>query len=60
MGLPDSYKLPGHYNDAYALCGDGVCVPVVRFLGENLITSILTNSPSVMAGDHAPARLAGT
>ena len=60
MGLPDSYKLPGHYNDAYALCGDGVCVRVVRFLGENLITSILTNSPSVMAGDHAPARLAGT
>src|SRR5690606_7385865 len=34
MGLPDSYKLPEKYNDAYHLCGDGVAVPVVRFLAE--------------------------
>ena len=40
MGLPDTYKLPRQYNDAYALCGDGVAVPVVRFLGENLLTPI--------------------
>ena len=36
MGLPDTYKLPRQYNDAYALCGDGVVVPVVRYLAHFL------------------------
>ena len=27
MGLPDSYKLPANYNDAYGLMGDGVVGP---------------------------------
>ncbi|MEC7028042.1 MAG: DNA cytosine methyltransferase, partial [Pseudomonadota bacterium] len=36
MGLPDSYKLPERYNDAYHLCGDGVAVSVVRFLAETV------------------------
>ena len=30
MGLDDNYRLPERYNDAYHVCGDGVCVPVVR------------------------------
>ncbi|MBV8661915.1 MAG: DNA cytosine methyltransferase, partial [Hyphomicrobiales bacterium] len=30
MGLEDSYNLPLRYNDAYHVCGDGVCAPVVR------------------------------
>lgn len=42
MGLPDSYKLPANYNQAYQLCGDGVAVPAVRFLTENLIDPLLT------------------
>jgi len=37
MGLPDSYKLPESYNEAYHLAGDGVVVPVVRFLAEHLL-----------------------
>lgn len=37
MGLPDSYKLPDNYNDGYHLCGDGVAVPVVRFLAQHLL-----------------------
>ena len=32
MGLPDEYKLPNNYNEAYHLTGDGVVVPVVRHL----------------------------
>ncbi len=32
MGLPDDYRLPDNYNEAYHLAGDGVVVPVVRFL----------------------------
>ena len=42
MGLPDTYKLPRQYNDAYALCGDGVCVHAVRFLAEHLIEPLLS------------------
>lgn len=37
MGLPESYKLPENYNDAYHLIGDGVAVPVVRFLASHLL-----------------------
>ena len=41
MGLPDSYKLPQRYNDAYHVCGDGVAVPVVSHLAKNLLEPIL-------------------
>lgn len=41
MGLPEHYKLPTRYNDAYHLTGDGVAVPVVRFLAENLLERVL-------------------
>jgi DNA (cytosine-5)-methyltransferase 1 len=42
MGLPDSYKLPQNYNEAYHLAGDGVVVPVVRFLAANILEPLLT------------------
>lgn len=48
MGIPDSYKLPGKYNDAYHLCGDGVAVPVVRFLAENLFEPVLERMDEVL------------
>ncbi|MBK9080657.1 MAG: DNA cytosine methyltransferase [Rhizobiales bacterium] len=41
MGLPDSYSLPARANDAYHLLGDGVVVPVVRFLSEHLLLPLL-------------------
>ena len=41
MGLPDTYKLPTNYNEAYHLLGDGVAVPVVRFISENILKPIL-------------------
>ncbi len=41
MGLPDSYRLPNNYNEAYHLAGDGVAVPVVRFLAEHLLEPLL-------------------
>lgn len=41
MGLPDSYKLPKNYNEAYHLAGDGVAVPVVRYLAANLLEPLL-------------------
>lgn len=41
MGLQDSYILPVNYNDAYHLAGDGVVVPVVRFVAEHLLEPLL-------------------
>lgn len=41
MGLPDDYRLPPRYNDAYHVAGDGVCVPVVRFITEHLLEPML-------------------
>ena len=40
MGLPDEYALPSNYNDAYHLAGDGVAVPVVRFLAAHILEPI--------------------
>jgi DNA (cytosine-5)-methyltransferase 1 len=44
MGLPDWYILPDNYNEAYHLTGDGVAVPVVRFLAANLLEPILAEA----------------
>ncbi len=41
MGLPDDYILPPNYNEAYHLAGDGVAVPVVRFLTKNILEPAL-------------------
>lgn len=41
MGLDDAYALPANYNDAYRLAGDGVAVPVVRFLAHELLEPLL-------------------
>lgn len=43
MGLPDHYTLPEKYNDAYHLVGDGVVVPVVRYLAEHLFEPLIIN-----------------
>ncbi len=41
MGLPDSYRLPPRYNDAYHLAGDGVATPVVSHLAKTLFEPIV-------------------
>ncbi|MCI0507802.1 MAG: DNA cytosine methyltransferase, partial [Gammaproteobacteria bacterium] len=43
MGLPDSYILPNNYNAAYHLAGDGVAVPVVRYLAQQILNPLLEN-----------------
>ncbi|HHL1110294.1 TPA: DNA cytosine methyltransferase, partial [Pseudomonas aeruginosa] len=37
MGLEDSFLLPSIYHHAFKVIGDGVAVPVVRFLAERLL-----------------------
>jgi DNA (cytosine-5)-methyltransferase 1 len=44
MGLPDDYKLQENYNEAYHLAGDGVAVPVVRFLAAHIVEPILASN----------------
>jgi len=46
MGLPDEYRLPENYNEAYHLAGDGVAVPVVRFLAANILEKIISVRPA--------------
>jgi DNA (cytosine-5)-methyltransferase 1 len=41
MGLDDDYLLPERYNHAYQVCGDGVCVPVVRHIAEHILGPVL-------------------
>jgi DNA (cytosine-5)-methyltransferase 1 len=41
MGVRDSYKVRAGENDAYKLAGEGVAVPVVKYLNHNLFIPIL-------------------
>lgn len=50
MGLPDSYQLPKTYNDACHIAGDGVAVPVVRFLSQHLLEPLAAAARPVERG----------
>ena len=41
MGAPDSFKLPGGYNDGYKAMGDAVAVPVARYLAQHLLSHLV-------------------
>ncbi|MDB5643646.1 MAG: DNA-cytosine methyltransferase [Hyphomicrobiales bacterium] len=41
MGLSDDYRLPARYNDAYHVCGDGVCAPVVGHIARHILEPLL-------------------
>ncbi|MGX7894424.1 DNA cytosine methyltransferase [Tsuneonella sp. HG222] len=41
MGMDEGYKLPDAYNEAYHLIGDGVAVPVVAYLRDQLFDPLL-------------------
>ena len=41
MGLPDSYRLPAAATSALHVAGDGVAVPVVRWLAQELLELLL-------------------
>lgn len=40
MGAPDTYKIPGSYNDGYTAMGDAVAMPVARYLGKHLLAPL--------------------
>lgn len=41
MGLPEHYQMPKHYNSAYKVAGDGVVVPIVSYLDQELFQPML-------------------
>jgi DNA (cytosine-5)-methyltransferase 1 len=55
MGLPDEFKLPKNYNEAYHLIGDGLVVPVVRHLAEHLLEPVLLSNLRKAASSDASA-----
>lgn len=40
MGAPDTFKLPGSYNDGYMAMGDAVAAPVARYLAKYLLSPL--------------------
>jgi DNA (cytosine-5)-methyltransferase 1 len=50
MGLPETYRLPRPATAALHLAGDGVCVPVVRWLSQRLLEPLLSEK-SVLAAE---------
>jgi DNA (cytosine-5)-methyltransferase 1 len=49
MGAPESYRIPGTYNDGYRAMGDAVVVPVTRFLTQKLLLELAARSSEVGA-----------
>jgi len=49
MGLPESYRLPGAATSALQVAGDGVAVPVVRWLAQELLEPLLDGAAAIAA-----------
>ena len=56
MGLPDSYRLPAAATTALHVAGDGVAVPVVRWLAEQILEPLLTD----VTAESPPSRAAAS
>lgn len=49
MGAPDTFLLPGSYNDGYRAMGDAVAVPVTRWLTRHLLAPLTERCRSSFA-----------
>jgi DNA (cytosine-5)-methyltransferase 1 len=59
MGLPESYRLPAVATTALHVMGDGVAVPVVRWLAGELLEPLL-GGPNARAGARPSRAAAGS
>lgn len=41
MGAPETFQLPGSYNDGYMAMGDAVAVPVANWLAEGFLSVLV-------------------
>lgn len=55
MGAPDTFVIPGSYNDGYRAMGDAVAVPVVRWLTRHLLAPLAARARSVRAATESAA-----
>ena len=53
MGVPEDYPIPGNYNEAYHLFGDGLVVPVVNWLGRHLLRPLALSKHASQVSDVA-------
>ncbi len=51
MGLPDHYRLPASQSAGLKVVGDGVAVPVVRLLAQQLLEPLLRARPAIAAAE---------
>jgi DNA (cytosine-5)-methyltransferase 1 len=51
MGLPDSYQLPKSQTAGLMVMGDGVAVPVVRWLAETLLKPLVDSKTANLAAE---------
>ena len=51
MGLPDDYRLPRAVTTALHVAGDGVAVPVVRWLSQSLLEPLLLAPEQTLAAE---------
>jgi DNA (cytosine-5)-methyltransferase 1 len=51
MGLPEGYRLPDGSTNAFHVLGDGVAVPVVRWLAAHLLEPLLRDSVNPLAAE---------
>ena len=51
MGLPDSYVLPTAATGALHVAGDGVVVPVVRWLAATILEPLLAPAGAAVAAE---------
>jgi DNA (cytosine-5)-methyltransferase 1 len=49
MGCEENYNLPANETAALKVLGDGVSVPAVRWLGENLLAPLVGGAPAKAA-----------
>jgi DNA (cytosine-5)-methyltransferase 1 len=66
MGLASGYKLPGQYEAAFKIIGDGVAVPAVAFIRDRLLNPIIKSMRKSRSWgrkklplDRSPARYVG-
>ncbi|MDI1365605.1 MAG: DNA cytosine methyltransferase, partial [bacterium] len=51
MGRPDRYALPGSQTAGLHVIGDGVAVPVVRWLAERLLDPLVDSKSASLAAE---------
>ncbi|NER81635.1 MAG: DNA (cytosine-5-)-methyltransferase [Leptolyngbya sp. SIO1D8] len=53
QGVPDNYPLPKKVNQALTGFGDAVCVPVITWIGKNILNPLVATLLNTQASSHS-------